>query len=73
MGTILPCAVATTSMWPKMAQSSAISMKAINSHMATRGAGDTGVSCSESAAGRNWASCGRRGVGSISLRRCHAC
>jgi hypothetical protein len=48
-----PCATATTSMWPKPAQSKAMKAKAISSQATMRGAGETGVSCSSSAAGRN--------------------
>jgi hypothetical protein len=42
--------------------------KAISSQATMRGAGETGVSCSSSAAGRKAASCGRRWGGSRSLR-----
>jgi len=42
--------------------------KAINNHIAARGAGDTGVSRKARAAGRNSVSCARR-AGGVKCRR----
>src|SRR5262252_9918019 len=52
-GTILPWAVAMMSIWPKVAQASAITKKAISVPPRMRPSGDAGVSTISSAAGRN--------------------
>ena len=56
LGMILPCAVATISTRPSTDHASACAAKAISSHIATLGAGDTACCCKDSAAGRNSAS-----------------
>jgi hypothetical protein len=48
--------VATISILPKHAHNTTMTLKLINNHIATRGAGDTGVSCKDKAAGKNCAS-----------------
>ena len=56
LGTTLPAALATTSTFPKIAQTSASNANPEISQIAARGAGEGGVRCSASAAARNSAS-----------------
>src|SRR5258708_21376331 len=52
VGTILPCAVAMMSIWPRQAHAMAISRKAMMDAAMARPTGDAGVSVISSAAGR---------------------
>ncbi|MNP03777.1 hypothetical protein D3C76_956730 [compost metagenome] len=70
LGTILPLAVATTSISPTQAQISASTAKAMMVHWMIRGAGCTGASCNARAAGRNCTSWFSRAGESMLLRRC---
>src|SRR5579872_1507545 len=54
VGTILPCAVAMMSTWPKVAHKIAIAKKRIIRPPIARPIGDAGVSRISRAAGRNW-------------------
>src|SRR5882672_9354015 len=58
-GTILPCAVAMMSMWPKEAQPSASRKKKISAPAMARPTGEAGVSMISTAAGRNSSSARR--------------